>query len=34
MNNIKLNIKLNYIKLKKSFLEKGKKVTVFDCDYI
>jgi hypothetical protein len=34
MNNIKLNIELGYTKLKKRFLEKKKRVTVLDCDYI
>jgi hypothetical protein len=34
MNNIKLSIKLGCTKLKERFLEKGKKVTVLDCDYI
>jgi archaellum biogenesis protein FlaJ (TadC family) len=34
INNIKLNIKLSYTKLKKRFLKKKKKITVLDCDYI
>jgi hypothetical protein len=34
MNNVKLSIKLSCIKLKERFLEKRKKVTVLDCDYI
>jgi hypothetical protein len=34
MNNVKLNIELSYTKLKKRFLKKGKKITVFNSDYI
>jgi hypothetical protein len=34
MNNVKLSIELSCIKLKKRFLEKGKKVTVLDYNYI
>jgi hypothetical protein len=34
MNNIKLSIEFNCIKLKERFLEKGKKITVLDYDYI
>jgi hypothetical protein len=34
VNNIKLNIKLSCIKLKKRFLKKRKRVAVLDCDYI
>jgi hypothetical protein len=34
MNNVKLSIELSCTKLKERFLEKGKRVTVLDCDYI
>jgi hypothetical protein len=34
MNNVKLSIKLSYTKLKERFLEKEKKITVFNSDYI
>jgi hypothetical protein len=34
VNNVKLSIELGCIKLKKRFLEKGKRVTVLDCDCI
>jgi hypothetical protein len=34
MNNVKLSIELNYIKLKERFLKKGKKVTVLDYNRI
>jgi hypothetical protein len=34
VNNVKLNIELGCIKFKERFLEKGKKVTVLDSDYI
>jgi hypothetical protein len=34
MNNVKLSIELSYIKLKKRFLKKRKRVTVLDYNYI
>jgi hypothetical protein len=34
MNNVKLSIKLGYIKLKERFLKKKKKVTVLDYNRI
>jgi hypothetical protein len=34
INNVKLSIKLNYTKLKKRFLKKGKRVTVLDYNRI
>jgi hypothetical protein len=34
MNNVKLNIELGCIKLKERFLEKEKRITVLNCDYI
>jgi hypothetical protein len=34
MNNVKLNIELSCIKLKKRFLKKRKRVTVLNCDHI
>jgi hypothetical protein len=34
MNNVKLSIELNYTKLKERFLEKRKKITVLNHNYI
>jgi hypothetical protein len=34
VNNVKLSIELDCTKLRKRFLEKGKRVTVLDCDHI
>jgi hypothetical protein len=34
MNNVKLSIELDCTKLKERFLEKGKRVTVLDYNYI
>jgi hypothetical protein len=34
VNNVKLSIELSCTKLKKRFLEKRKRVTVFDYNYI
>jgi hypothetical protein len=34
MNNVKLSIELGYTKLKERFLEKEKKITVLNYNYI